>query len=359
MTFISSFNPAAFCGVNKRLRYNIYLEEENQKLLAKNFAGVQQIWPRLGEGLPGARKAELLFAKLTERLYPRKPSQITGEVHCSGSAQAAYLLTYAYLLQEQNKALLALYSQLPGAPRLEGTMEKSAAEARNWMGANLHVLSRVKELNLSGKGLSCIPKEIVHFPNLTYLDLNHNNITFLPEDLRWPPRLSSLLLGHNEIQAIPKKMVWPPGLIKLNLGYNKLRSLPEAMQWPSKVTHININYNELESLPERMQWPASLEQLRLDGNKLKTLPVKMEGATGLSLLFASSNQIASLPEKIEWPPLLAQLHLDGNKLTLLDEAMTWPPKLKELDLSREQARCNSKKCVAARQAGQIPPLLTR
>ncbi|HWB04843.1 MAG TPA: COR domain-containing protein [Verrucomicrobiales bacterium] len=156
-------------------------------------------------------------------------------------------------------------------------------------------LSRAKELDLSGMGL-----------------------TELPESLGKLTQLEELNLYSNELTALPESLSQLTQLRKLRLFQNKLSSVPESFRGLKNLRLLFLNANCIEVLPAWIAELVNLEELQLDGNKISTLDESLGNLRKLRELFIGGalggNLVTDLPASIKDLQRLHTLDLTQNPL---------------------------------------------
>ena len=174
---------------------------------------------------------------------------------------------------------------------------------------------RVFHLNLSGRGLKAIPKEVELFENLRTLDLSKNKLkTIKGIDFSKLPKLEGLNLYQNQLGQIPAILYEINNLQRLNLGANQIREISDDINNWKFLTALKLHHNQIT------HWPASialkyLETIQLNANKLETLPIALfEQNPSLERLNVNDNQLKAFPE-ISPPTNLKVLNLGANNIT--------------------------------------------
>ena len=195
--------------------------------------------------------------------------------------------------------------------------EPSERDARSIAAARISVARRygLKGLDLSGLGLTSLPKKMSELTNLRVLSLSSNRLRKLPP---LPPNLINLDVEENELSSLP---VLPSGLLILDAAYNALVTLPDL---PPGLTFINAIRNDLTVLPPL---PETLRHLYIEGNRLRELPPL---PAGLIQLIANFNRLTRLPSL---PPALTEMEVANNQLTQLPAL---PAGIYTLDLSKNR-----------------------
>ncbi len=191
-------------------------------------------------------------------------------------------------------------------------------------------------LDLSGLGLTSLPKVIGDLTHLESLNLNKNQLTALPETFGNLTRLKRLNLGYNQLTSLPETFGNLTHLESLNLNKNQLTALPETFGNLVSLTHLYLNDNQLTSLSEKFGNLVSLTELHLSDNQLTSLPETFGNLVSLTNLLLSSNQLTSLPETFGNLVSLTNLFLSGNQLTSLPETLGNLTHLESLYLSSNQ-----------------------
>lgn len=87
--------------------------------------------------------------------------------------------------------------------------------------------TNLRTLDLSGKGLTSVPKDIFSKTELESLNLSQNKLTgALPAEVRHLQNLKVLNLSHNDFTGVPAEVGQLENLEVLDLSYNKLTGLP-------------------------------------------------------------------------------------------------------------------------------------
>jgi len=217
------------------------------------------------------------------------------------------------------------------------------------------------ELDLSGRGLTQLPKKIAMLKNLKVLDLSNNKLEYLPKSFTQLKNLKTLDLSYNDLSDLPKEFVHLRELTQLNLSYNKLAKLPEEViqlrnltqfylannhlrELPKeigqlqKLRWLDLSYNNLSLLPGEIGQIVSLTQLFLKGNMLKELPKGIARLGNLVQLNLNSNQLRKLPREIGQLKSLTQLYLMENRLNVLPDEIVHLGNLRQLDLKKNHIR---------------------
>ena len=150
----------------------------------------------------------------------------------------------------------------------------SAQEIRLWMTENKNHLQNIAQLDLSGKALTTIPREITLLTGLQQLGLHNNQITVLPQGIfAGLVQLQCLGLSKNKITVLPQNIF--AGLVQLqqlDLHNNQITVLPQGIfDHLNQLQKLHLQNNQISVLPHgifdrliQMQelWPFSQPDMR-------------------------------------------------------------------------------------------------
>ncbi|MEH2393211.1 MAG: COR domain-containing protein [Nostoc sp.] len=179
------------------------------------------------------------------------------------------------------------------------------------------VRDKVTRLNLSGKGLTTLPPEIVQLTNLQSLYLGNNQLSSLPPEIVQLTNLRWLDLWSNQLSSLPPEIVQLTNLYTLDLSSNQLSSLPPEIVQLTNLHTLYLSSNQLSSLPPEIVQLTNLHTLYLGSNQLSSLPPEIVQLTNLRWLDLWSNQLSSLPPEIVQLTNLRSLDLWSNQLSSL------------------------------------------
>lgn len=116
-------------------------------------------------------------------------------------------------------------------------------------------------LDLSNKGLSEIPKEIVNLPHLTQLDLSRNKIKNIPNFITSINTLIQIDLSNNNISELPTFLIDKmPKMQIIDASGNNIKSVKSIT-----LTIKNIRDPKPNATPTQT---TSISTIRLKGNNL-------------------------------------------------------------------------------------------
>ena len=170
------------------------------------------------------------------------------------------------------------------------------------------------KLNLSGKGLTTLPLEIVKLTNLQFLYLYNNQLSSLPAEIVQLTNLQTLNLVGNQLSSLPVEFGQLTNLQTLYLNSNQLSSLPAEFGQLTNLQFLYLGSNQLSSLPAEFGQLTNLQTLYLNSNQLSSLPAEFGQLTNLRTLYLYNNQLSSLPAEFGQLTNLQTLNLSSNPL---------------------------------------------
>ncbi len=187
------------------------------------------------------------------------------------------------------------------------------------------VLERIKEarqkkadeLDLTGLGISALPKEIGQLTHLTHIFLSNNLITSFPDEFFHLENLVELNISHNKLTFLPSEIKRLNKLFWLDASHNQLSDLPSEVGEISELSFIDLGSNQLVFLPDAIGNFGELTHLDLSDNQLIELPVTIGKMINLRNFMLRGNRLTLLPSEIGKLNLLVSLDLFGNELTSL------------------------------------------
>jgi internalin A len=153
-------------------------------------------------------------------------------------------------------------------------------------------------LDLSSKGLTSIPTEIIQLTNLSRLYLDNNLLTNLPAEIIRLANLSRLDLNNNRLTNLPAEIIQLTNLRRLDLDNNQLTNLPTEIGQLNNLVTLSLNDNQLINLPAEIGQLTNLSRLDLNNNQLTNLPAEIGQLNNLIILSLDSNYFLSIPPEI-------------------------------------------------------------
>jgi Leucine-rich repeat (LRR) protein len=128
--------------------------------------------------------------------------------------------------------------------------------------------SCLRDLNVSGSGLTEFPSTINSLCGLVHLDASRNAISLLPQSACFLSNLQTLNLSHNFLKVLPNEIGCLNALLILNLSKNVLSELPSSIHQCSRLRSLFLDRNNLSRLPIEICKLNSLIHLELSENRL-------------------------------------------------------------------------------------------
>ncbi|CXI39488.1 leucine-rich repeat protein [Plasmodium berghei] len=161
-------------------------------------------------------------------------------------------------------------------------------------------------LNCSYKNIEYIPKEIIEYIYLKYIDMSHNKI----ENISNLYKLDNILFldtSYNLINNLDEiKSMYLKNCIYMNISHNSINIIKDIKM--KNIIELDLSYNNIENLD--IYFPESLKNLNMSNNNIKNICFKNK-LENLELLDISSNPIENL-NFYEIIPNIKTLKLNDN-----------------------------------------------
>lgn len=196
-------------------------------------------------------------------------------------------------------------------------------------------LAGVRHLDLSGAGLTELPRELLGLADsLEVLDLSGNALSTLPPDFCRLQRLRVLFASGNRFACLPPVLGDCAALSQVGFRATGMQALP-AESLPPQLRWLTLTDNQLSQLPAALGQRPRLQKLMLAGNQLQALPSSLEGAPNLELVRLAANRFEALPAWVPELPALAWVAWAGNPFDLGPHAPAAP------DIAWAELRCGA------------------
>ncbi|RYP00955.1 hypothetical protein DL764_006338 [Monosporascus ibericus] len=139
-------------------------------------------------------------------------------------------------------------------------------------------------LDLSGTGLSALPRDIGCLRKLRITFFSNCNFAVFPRELASCRALEMVASRGNGMTEVHEDSL-SPRLRWLILTDNRIRSLPESIGRCSRLQKCMLARNELRALPRGMMSCERLALLRLSANRIRELPAWLFGLPELAFLW--------------------------------------------------------------------------
>lgn len=245
----------------------------------------------------------------------------------------------------------SLYSQNPLAR--QGPPELAEMTACTSLVKALQTPDKIYKLDLSGRGYTSFPKDVLRLKNLRWMDLGwddanqnrwmdsgelKNHIKVLPPEIKYLQKLEYLNLASNCLTTIPPEIGQLKSLKWLSFRWNDILALPKEIGQLQNLSVLNIAQNRLSQVPQEIGQLAQLSSLSLGHNQLKTFPKAILTCPKLRILHLHQNQLSNLPPEIGNLSKLRRLYLFQCSLKEIPESIGQLVRLRELSLHSNQLK---------------------
>ena len=170
-------------------------------------------------------------------------------------------------------------------------------------GPSLAKLTELQQLILSGNpSLTRLPDEIGNLSRLRNLELEGCGLTSLPEGISRLSGLESINVSNNKLTVL--KLDGCVSLSLLNLAGNQLKELSLPFAQMPRLSEIRCSRNLIAVIPSELGSLASLTIFEAEGNKIKEIPIEVTQLKKIKVFKLEGNPIAD--------PKIAKLVKDGK-----------------------------------------------
>ncbi|KAK7084742.1 Leucine-rich repeat-containing protein 58 [Halocaridina rubra] len=173
-------------------------------------------------------------------------------------------------LDLSNNSLTHINDFLLQLPELQSLYLKNNSLGDDSLPKDLPILTRLRELNISGNSFTRIPNQMYEMNNLRYLYLGNNQITEIYPEVKAMQGLYVLHLGGNLLETVPHELGELQQLQALVLCENRLQSLPRSIANLTRLKSLLLHKNNLCCLPVGIVKLRGLLELSLRDNPLVT-----------------------------------------------------------------------------------------
>ncbi|MDR2540100.1 MAG: leucine-rich repeat domain-containing protein [Chlamydiales bacterium] len=125
-------------------------------------------------------------------------------------------------------------------------------------------LINLKNLNICGNKLKCLPRSIGYLKNLKVLDVEENYLQELPAEIGQCSSLEVLKASSNKLSQLPKELKELISLVEFSVADNELKYSSEELQalgvnsW-KRIEKADLSQNYLNTTVEFLQtlWPSA------------------------------------------------------------------------------------------------------
>ncbi|MEZ4460884.1 MAG: hypothetical protein R3E66_14400 [bacterium] len=180
--------------------------------------------------------------------------------------------------------------------------------------AALETLDERSAITLEDAGISEIPEEVFHAPNLRKLVLDFNEIYALPPRIRELKSLKDLSLDDAPLRALPDEIGELTNLEVLSLRFVKLKRLPPTFAALKNLRELYLTFSSLDGFPLELLELPRLEKVSLwhctdDPDKLEAFIAHLSTMPSLRLLALCQGEIRSMPENLDQLAGLEELQI--------------------------------------------------
>lgn len=131
-------------------------------------------------------------------------------------------------------------------------------------------------IDLSGKGLTEFPKDVLKNRAATKLILSNNNLVSLPSEIGELTNLTEIYLDNNRLEgSLVAEIRKMSKLRVIDASNNNLTGIPAEIGQLKNLKTINFSNNGLDTMPNEIEnLKDSLEILNLSGNKYNFEKIK-------------------------------------------------------------------------------------
>ncbi len=320
------------------------------------------------DSLIGLREVSLLGCKLSRVEQLRHPTfQTLGKFF--ELVEAGNLLRMRSELIHQYPVTSTINDFIKNEGGVDKLLEQAEHVRTKFMSGDF--VNSTRDLDLSYRGMTLVPKEIGRLKNLQELNLTENPLYILTQEIGHLDSLKTLHLNGNQLVSLPKEICGLKSLEILGLENNQLISLPKEIGKLKALTELWLNENRLTGLPKEISQLKALIKLYLSTNPLPSLPKEIGQLQALQELDISYTRLTRLPKEFEnlqslrtlsatmtpleiFPQEICQL-IALQKLVLVGNAFSSIPKeIGELQALRDLTiTLNSKIVHVAKEIGQL------
>lgn len=157
--------------------------------------------------------------------------------------------------------------------------------------------ANISKLDLSNKGLTKFPLEVIYLKNLRKLDLSGNHIAHIPKEVESMKNLELLDLSNNLIVNFYSKICNLKKLKVLNFNNNKIKTIPIQIGELRALKKFHIANNKIKTLPDTFSNLYNLQELNLSKNEIEDFPIQILKIKTLEYLWLNNLPLKTFPRK--------------------------------------------------------------
>ena len=177
-------------------------------------------------------------------------------------------------------------------------------------------------LDVSNKGITELPKEIIHLSKLIMLVIDNNNIKELPVELYQMKNLRLLSFMKNQVSFISEDIM-NLDLITFGACHNNITELPMSFFTLKNLETLCLHGNKIKVIPNEIGNLSSLESFTISNNDIKALPQSMSNLKNLKSIDIENTQISSIPADLLKFNRLNALSINDDLLPQISDNMQY------------------------------------
>lgn len=202
----------------------------------------------------------------------------------------------------------------------KAVVKEAPTTRRKVLFAALETLEERSSITLEDAGLSEIPEEVFHAPNLRKLALDFNEIYSLPARIGEIKSLKDLSLDNAPLRQLPDEIGNLKNLEVLSLRFVKLKKLPDTLANLKNLRELYLTFSALDGFPHTLLQLPKLEKLSLwhcpdDAGKLADFIEQIAQMPSLKLLALCQGDLTTMPENLGMLAGLDELQIVDQRVS--------------------------------------------
>ena len=139
----------------------------------------------------------------------------------------------------------------------------------------MDVFSTGSTVDLSNKGLTQVPNNVINDRSMTKLILSNNSIESLPSQVENWKNLEAFYIENNNLKSFPGEIRHMSKLEILDGSGNGMTDLPAEIGQLGNLKTLDLSNNDIDEFPNELQNLKGLETLDIRGNPVKDVHLQM------------------------------------------------------------------------------------
>ncbi len=156
---------------------------------------------------------------------------------------------------------------------------------------------RVVGLDLSGRSIATLTKDIGSLSQLVTLNLRNNHLVSIPSQICYLRGLEYCYLDSNELYELPAGFCYCKSMKVLTASNNRISMIGDGIV-ALRMMKLDLRNNRIEFLPEGSALLPAVRFLYLDNNELQSLPIQIDKQIFPEELSMGFNCLCAMPETI-------------------------------------------------------------